>query len=437
MDEKEQLKAVISENMQDFKEDMAKMESDFQELQRGVRIAITLYETAKLAKRNANKKMQAIEYSLLDSLQNEFAQWYASYKALKGSNAAEWVQNIKPVMDIMKLYYGLMEENEGSVHQEVMSELPAEIVNILNIAETDEAILDDNPILRTMTRKGQEIANYGEAGQIKIIERTGKLTPFHAEVFSTAIKAYHNKKVTKEGYIVLTENQAIKIMLGTNGTPSEKQKMDFRQAWEDMRSENMTYETTETLAQIMGIEQEQLEDFVPGIKPNSTNTVEEYFVQGLKVIKRQTVNGKQTDIYLIKPSDIVKKCIDNFLWYEEISPEIQRVLKEDKNGNLKIWGYSKKRIKMKQYIYAWVYKNKRARANDRKKHRLQLPYETIFEECGIDTSHRQEKARRIEDVETVLEHLRRSEEIAGWKQYADKTGKPRGIEIMLYKERLQ
>jgi hypothetical protein len=92
---------------------------------------------------------------------------------------------------------------------------------------------------------------------------------------------------------------------------------------------------------------------------------------------------------------------------------------------------------MKQYIFSWVYKNKRARANNKKKHRLQLPYETIFEECGIDTSHRQEKARRIEDVETVLAHLKRTEEIADWKQYTDKTGKARGIEIMLYKERLQ
>jgi hypothetical protein len=427
----------IKEKMQEFEADLQKEETAMQELRKGLRIAFSLYETAQQIRSGNDEKIKDIEFLLLDNLQNDFTQWYANYKALKSDNPAEFVRDIKPIMDVVKLYYSLVGKQESDTGTEAPSELPAEIIDILNIADTDEAMLDDNPILRTMTRKGIDVANYGEAGHIKIIEHGGKLTPFHAEVFSTAIKAYRSKKVTKEGYIVLTENQAIKIMLGTSGTPSEKQKNDFRQAWEDMRAENMTYETTETLAQIMGIEQEQLEDFVPGIKPGSTNVVEEYFVQGLKVIKRQTVNGKQTDIYLIKPSDIVKKCIDNFPWYEEISPDIQRVLKEDKGGNLTIWGYSKKRIKMKQYIFSWVYKNKRARANDRKKHRLQLPYETIFEECGINTSHRQEKARRIEDVETVLSHLKRTGEIADWKQYADKTGKARGIEIYLYKERLQ
>lgn len=434
--ENERIKALIAEEMQNFKKDVQKIEEEFQEQNKGLQIAVSLYKTAKRISKTDNEIMQDMDYLILENLQSQFAQWYAYYKDLKSENIAEWVQDIQPIMTLMKLYYAIMEAQEKKAQPDMMPELPAEIIDILSITDSDDAMLDDNPILRSMTRKGNDIASYGKAGQIKIIENSGKLTPFHAEVFSTAIKAYRNNKVTKEGYIVLTENQAIKIMLGTSGTPSEKQKRDFRQAWEDMRAESMTYETTETLAQIMGIEQEQLEDFVPGIKPTNTNTVEEYFVQGLKVIKRQTVNGKQTDIYLIKPSDIVKKCIDSFPWYEEISPEIQRVLKEDESGNLKIWGYSKKRIKMKQYIFSWVYKNKRARANNKKLHRLQLPYETIFLECGIDTSHRQEKARRIEDVETVLEHLKRAEEIADWKQYKDKSGKARGIEIMLFKERL-
>ena len=435
MDAKEQIKKI----MQEFNEDMEKEKNNFTNLQEGLRLVVSMYEVAQRIKKGDNVNIINIEYILLDSLQNEFAEWYGNYKRSMLYYPQEWMQNIKPVMDVMKLYYAIMEElesNETNADTDIISELPPEIIEILNIAENDKAMLDDNPVIRAMTRKRNEVADYGNAGQVKIVEHSGKLTPFHAEVFATAIKAYRNKKVTPEGYIVLTENQAIKIMLGTEGTPSEKQKQDFRKAWEDMRNESMTYETTETLAQIIGIEQEQLEDFVTGVKPQSTNIVEEYFVQGLKIIKRQTVNGKTTDIYLIKPSDIVKKCIDNFQWYEEISQDVQRVLKSDKKGNLKIWGYSKKRIEIKQYIFSWVYKNKRARANNKKQHSLQLPYETIFEECGIDISHRQEKIRRIEDVSTVLEHLKRMDEIANWKQYNDKNGKVRGVEIMLYKERL-
>ena len=67
---------------------------------------------------------------------------------------------------------------------------------------------------------------------------------------------------------------------------------------------------------------------------------------------------------------------------------------------------------------------------------LRMPYEQIFTECGIDTSHRQEKARRIEDTNVLLEHLKRCGEIADWYQYEDKNGNLKGVAIKLYKERL-
>lgn len=346
----------------------------------------------------------------------------------------ENIQEKRNIEDFYTLYVilGFIEEDQ----QKKYNELSPEIIDLLNIKENDDAILDDNPILRCITRKDNNIANYGEnVGQVRIIEKSGKLEPFHAAVFMTAIKAYRNKKCTKEGYIVLTENQAIKVMLGTSGTPSEKQKADFRQAWEDMRNESMTYETSESLAQILGVDQESIEEYIPGIKEKPVNIVEEYFVQGLKVIKGQAVNGKLTDIYLIKPSDIIRKCIDSFPWYEEITPEIQRVMKKDASGKLTTWGYSKQRTGLQQHIFAWVYKCKRARAVN-KNISLSLRYDETFEECMINVSHRQEKKRRIEDVKTILDHLKRCGEIADWNEYQDKVGKPCGVRITLYKEGL-
>ena len=341
--------------------------------ERIIKAAMTLLEVMQKIEETAASPAKDLLCKMADMLETEIAEYLQEWKqeqAAAGMTIGQYITTLQPVIEILRKYVELKEGiNSGTIAEHAQTdqidpsegeqlsfdipapqrntELSAEIQALLDIADNDDAMLDDNPILKSVTRRNNSIANYGEAGKIKIIENSGRLNPFHAEVFNTAIKAYRNKKVTKDGYIVITENQAIKIMLGTNGTPSEKQKSDFRQAWEDMRNESMTYETTETLAQILGIEQDNLEDFIPGIKENQTNVVEEYFVQGLKIIKRQTVNGKDTDIYLIKPSDVVRKCLDTFKWYEEIEPTTQRVLKEDEEGNLKIWGYSKQRVKMR------------------------------------------------------------------------------------------
>ena len=365
---------------------------------------------------------------------SEMLQEWKEEKTIEGMSIGEYVTTVRPIIETLRKY---VEVKEGKPYQKkelkpAAEDLPEEVREILNIAESDEAILDDNPILKALTRNGVKEADYGEAGRIRIIKKDGNLGQFHAAVFSSAIKAFRNKKVTKSGYIVLTENKAIQVALGIKGTPSEKQKADFRQAWEDMRNESMTYETTESLAQIIGIEEDEIEEYIEGIKPSAVKEVDEYFVQGLKIIKSQAVNGRKTDIYLINPSQIVSKCLENFPWYEEIPAEVQRVLKEDG----KPWGYSKQRIEMRHYLFTWVYKNKRARAAQKKQHPLKLSYEQIFSDCGLDVSHNEKKKRRKADVATILNHLKNCGEIANWKEYPDKSGEIRGVEVILYKERL-
>lgn len=396
-----------------------------------------LHTLTELLEQSAEPTGKDFLERLADTLAEEISellQEWKEEKTLEGMTIGEYVATVRPIIDTLRKY---VEVKDGKPYQRkelkpAAEELPEEVREILSIAESDEAVLDDNPILKALTRSGMNEADYGEAGKIRIIKKNGSLGAFHAAVFSSAIKAYRNKKVTKSGYIVLTENKAIQVALGIKGTPSEKQKKDFRQAWEDMRNEAMTYETTESLAQIIGIEEEEIEEYIEGIKPSAVKQVDEYFVQGLKIIKSQAVNGRKTDIYMINPSQIVAKCLEKFPWYEEIPAEVQRVLKEDG----KPWGYSKQRIELRHYIYTWVYKNRRARAAQKKQHRLQLPYEKIFNDCGIDVEHPENKKRRRADVATLLNHLKRCEEIADWKEYTDKHGETRGVEVFLFKERL-
>lgn len=434
----ERIKKAMGKTLQDFAGELREVEKDMQELQKGSRLALSLYEIAQSIDPNETDSINNIKFVMLENLQNDFLDWFKSYKNAcekSGISKSEWHNSVKPIMDVIKLYYNhrvkLANEEQGE------NSISPEIMELINIKEPQEAQFTNDPFLQSMTRKkADSIANFGNDRKIKVLKKKGNLGQYHAAVLNTAIKSFRSGKVTKDGYIVLTENQAIKTMLGTDGTPSDKQKEDFRQAWEDMREESFTYETSETMAQIMGITPEQLEEFVPGIKPQKTNIVDDYFIQGLKVIRRQTVNGRETDIYLIKPSDIVKKCIELFPWYETVDAKTLRVLAPDKNGNLKSIIYSKQRIEIQTYILSWLSKYRNTRAAGRN-FSPYLQYEIIFTECGLDMTHREKVKRNKKSVHLILDHLQRCGHIAKWEEYKVKTGEIKGVKVTLFKERYE
>lgn len=375
-----------------------------------------------------------------DSLQNRLEELIVvlSVKALKHkdgkkeNDAISIIQATRAKYDDISKAYREMLENQGNTEN-------SEIEKLIKLASTSMAVLCDNPILKSMTRQNINTASYGKMGNIELVKHRGGLTPYHAEVFNTALKSYREGKVTGDGYIVITENNAIKSMLGTTGTPSKGQREDYRQAWEDMRNEYFSYKTTETLAEILHIEQRDLERFINGLEEQTGKLVDDYFIQGLKIIRDVKVYGNPTNIYLVKPCEVVRKCIDSFQWYELIEPSTQRVLKQNENGELEPWKYSRQRIEMRNYIYSWIMKYKRTMAAELteptgRKHSNLLPYENIFTECGIDVSHRERKKRRIEDIQTILDHLKREDVIADWEEYRDKTENVRGAKIIIYKE---
>ena len=357
----------------------------------------------------------------------------------KEEEAIEIIQATKARYDDIREAFMKMLKKQEEADKEADK---SEIKKLVKLTDTSMSVLCDNPIIKSMTRQNVSKASYGRMGNIELVKHRGGLTPYHAEVFNTALKAYREGKVTKDGYIVITENSAIKSMLGTTGTPSKGQRADYRQAWEDMRNEYFSYKTTETLAEILHIEQKDLERFINGLEEQDGKLVDDYFIQGLQVIRDVKVYGNPTNIYLVKPCEVVRKCIDCFQWYELIEPSTQRIMQINGDGELEPWKYSKQRIEMRNYIYSWVMKYRRTMTAELttstgRKHSNLLPYENIFAECGIALNSRVQKKRRIDDVRTILEHLKREEVIADWKEYEDKTGNVRGAQIILYKEVLE
>ena len=431
MDGNERIRAAMSEALRDLKEDLHSEENDMQKLESGLRIAITLYNTALRFSKGDNDAVSHIEI-----LQIAFEQWYRDYKNVKSKNMAEWVEDVKPVIDVIKAYYELMDNIGDSTQTTALLELTKEEMEILTKPETENAILSDDPYLRATTQKSRTIANYGEKiGQLNIIERKGILTPYHAAVYDTAIKAYKNGKISPNGYIMLSENQAIRTLLGTTGTPSKAQKKMFYQAWEEMSQARIEYETTTEFAKNLGYDEAAVEKAYSDVKRTKTQTLEsETLVKSFTVMKNKEIQGKKTNVYFIEPSEIMKYVLSKLelKWQEEIPKTIQRVSYIDGNGEFKDWQLSAQRITIRQYIYSWVYKKIRDRATGGAKYRLLLPYEKIFEDCCIDISHRQEKKRRTEDIETVLNYLQLMEVIAKWNQYYKKDGTLQGIEIFLY-----
>lgn len=433
MDGKETIKAKINQAKRDIENNIRKDTADMQKLESGLSIAITLYNTALRFSKGDSEVISHIEI-----LQNAFEQWYRDYKNAKCKNMAEWVEDVKPVINIIRAYYELMDNIGDSTQSNALPELTKEEIEILKKVETDKAFLSDDPFLRVVTQKNINIANYGEPGRINILERTGDLTPYHAAVFDTAIKAYKVGKVTKDGYIMLSENQAIKTLLGTTGTPSQKQKDDFLQAWKDMQNARIRYETTADFSKMLGFDESELQAAFKNVDQTETDiTNDPALVRDFRVRENRKIDGKPTNIYYIQPSKIMKYVLDRFDWYEQIPQDIQRVEYIDKNGAKKALVMSNQRITLRRYIYLWVYKRIRARADGKMQYSLLLPYKDIFADCGIDISHRQEKARRLDDIRIILDHLQTEKVIASWNQYYVQDGKVlQGVEVHLFKEEI-
>lgn len=452
MDGKGRVNAIIGEAMQDFKAEVQSIEREMQEIRKGLQIALAMYEIAqKVAK--SEEGIQNIDYFMLDNYQREFAQWYADFKAAKGGNPAEWVRAIKPVMDVMKLYYAIMEEPEGSAQETAnicIPELPAEIRQevetiLQNPNDSGRSYILDNPAMKKITRSkaesGERIDNIllssRENAMITIIE--GYLTPYEREILETIMKCKQEGQVTQKGKIFCTVGQIYRgVRGGGEQSPTKAQKEDIMNDLRELEANNrkITFELA-----------------------NAQTIFDEFEMQGgrLRILSFDEfwgkIRGQDETLIVFDDTPLLMMISEKLGMFESVSQDIKRIQEEywtlrldngktikgttpecqkklTKQGMsrenivkadkvLRNMALSKNRIAMRNVIISFVWSYMRARAaNPPKPHSNKINYEDIFEQCEIGSTW-QEKDRARNAIYSIMEHLKRHEVIKSWKEYTN------------------
>lgn len=448
MEERERIKAKISEAMQDFKQDVQKIEAEAQELEKGLRIALVLYETAQGANNSKNDNIKNIERMLLDSLQADFAQWYAEYKAMKSGKLAEWVQDIKPIMDIMKLYYSLMEaqENNKQFHPCIPEELRQEIETILqNPNDSGRAYILDNPLIKKLTRTKEEAQEHlhdvllSSRDNNAVSVFNGYITPYEKELLEAITKFKQDGQVTTNGRPFATAGQLYRALRGGGRQSPTKEQKD--EIMEDLRKlEHPDRKLDFELKQAIRID---AATEITGGKRRILSFDED----------RLRIRGQYDVVAVFDDTPFLQKLSEHFGMFESVSQDIKRIQEQhwtlkldtgetikgtttecqrklikagkskrdivESSCTLKEMKLNKQRIAMRNVIISFVWSYMRARgANPPKPHSNKINYADIFAQCEIGQDWNQ-KTRAKNIIYAIMEHLQRHEVVKAWKEYTN------------------
>ena len=432
----ERIKGLMNEAIDEFKTELM---TDA-EVERGLRLALSLYELGR--KIAESEKAESIDLLMLEVLQGEFSRWYEKGKAARSENLHEWVQDIKPVMDIMRLFYAVMEEVEhkskNAEGEEIAidglpSDIKHEIIEGLkNTQETGIAYIVDNPLLKELVKRGatqqQTDSNIKVISEGDLTVKKGDLTIYQNEILNNLAKCKkEGLQVLKSGKCYLTVGQLYKwISGGAKDSLSEVQRNELINALSEMRGKGLKYSTSEELADILGIELDaELAEFK--VEEADEQLISCNFYTG-------TIRGQKSTLIVFEFARIINNMLDCLPWYEPMDQEVKRVQYIDSKGKLKDWNLTKERIELRTCVYKFVFSYIRARSVG-SGYSNKKTYASIFEECQIDVSHRQKRQRRLQDIAVILDHLKMKGIISGWEEYANRGSKrPDGIKIRVAKE---
>ena len=450
MDEKERSKAKISGAMKDARKEIQDIESDLQEIQKGLRIALSLYETAQKIRNNSSAQIKEIEYFLLDALQEEFAQWYTAYKTIKEGNKLEFVQDIKPVMDVMQLYYALMENTESEKQTDIAPALPEEIrqeveTMLQNPSDSGRAYILDNPLIKKLTRPQEEareklndiLLSSKDNNAVSVYE--GYITPYEKELLEAITKFKLDGQLTTSGRPFATAGQIYRAVRGGGKqSPTKEQKEEIMA---DLRKlEHPDRKIDFELKQAIRISDTTE---ITGGKRRILSFDED----------RLRIRGQYDVVAVFDDTPFLQRLSEHYGMFEGLSQDIKRIQEEqwiialdtgkkirgtateckrklakagltkanitEAKSNLKEMKMNKSRIAMRNVIISFVWSYMRARgANPPKPHSNKLNYEDIFAQCEIGQDWNQ-KTRAKDAIYSILEHLKRNEVIKNWNEYTN------------------
>lgn len=404
------------------------------------KMVVVLYDLVEDLKTCTDPAVKEMKLRFADDIAAIVTSCYMNYREKffqSGGSPEQFVKIIRPVIDVLRRY---MELKEGKTDAISIQGLPPDdlqdiIQGLTAEKETAVSYYDETPVIKELVnrskagKQGKTVATFGNYGNMTI--RKGELGIFEYEVFSALAKCLREGRITKSGRCYIKIVDVNKELSGAGkDSMKPKRREDIISAFDKMGF-RIEYATNEDLSDILGIDPDELDEEFADIKINYRN---EQFLS--YEILGGTQYGQPIELVVFKLADVVCKMIEAFPWYETVEYEDKRIQYIAETGELKDWTLTKERIELRTSIFRFVNGYTRARTMG-KNFSNKKPYDDIFEECKIDTSHRQKRARRISDIAVIMDHLQRRGIISSWKEYTNtRSKKPDGIEIRVSKQRL-
>lgn len=446
MEKDERITRLISEMMGDYRKNQA---AYYAQIEKGKQLAsMMLFNIEMLMKAEDGK--QVMYEVMLQEVASEFIEWYEDQKTANANNLKQWIEDIKPIMEVMRQYQRFIDSYNSSQEEARKKEIKEPTEDILNIPKeiseeiseiinspnkSNNTAIEYNPLMTRTTniaaRESKEqviqFSNRKGANRSMTLKK-GHLSVYDSFVLNLVVREYRLGNVTSEKEVVFILDDICRAMTGRKGTPSQKQRNDVKEALERIRTTVFSFITSEELAAIIGIEATEISNRLTGfkyLKDNELKLHETHLINKLDMITRFKRRGKQTTVAILTFGDIFQSLLENFKWYQEIDESINNIQIE-KNGELHNMAVTKERLTMQYYIHRKVFSKIRANISGRA-HSNKINYDILFAECEIDVKKAEQKKRRVETVKLIFSDLKRKGYIVNFSEYSTGTEKAAGI----------
>lgn len=330
-------------------------------------------------------------------------------------------------------------------------------------SDSGQNFINDSPVLKRMmngAEKGEiQLGTNPETGEAAVFTLLGGyITPYEKEIIECVSKFKVDKQLTDKGKIWFTVGQLYRAMRHGKGTtsPTTEQRNALMSALTELSrpERKLTFKLNEYLKTWGGFETNGgrlriigfdelfgkirgqddiliILDDTPIICAVAENLhMWEPIPQSVKAIQQPRftlsyIDGKKTVTRSFATNEARRKyCQKNGI-------TAQRIVEHSEK--MKPWALSESRIALRSVLLTFVYGYIRTRQNGGN-HSNKLPYETIFERCGI-SEHHEARKRAKADIAVILDHLVNTVEgLQRWTLYTNKgSTEPDGVQISIAK----
>lgn len=406
-------------------------------IEKFTRAAQTLLELMQQIDGCTNEKLREFYIDLADGLEAEIMDAFEVYKEnlmQEGLTVGEYVVKLKPFMDVLRAYQELKEGKSGNNSLiELPEDMREEFETILsNVQDSGLAIINDSPVVKKMLRPEAEknkaepvILSHRENAVFTLME--GYIKPEEKAILEAIAKHKLDGQIDQKGRIFCTVGQIYRALRGgVKKSPTQAQKIEMMEQLKEMAKDErkMQFEMSEYLL--------HWGDFESNGGRLGLIHYDEFFGR---------IKGQKETLIVFYETPFLNMIAENLKMQAIVNQEIKAIKYTAKDGTIKNYPLSTKRIALREVIFTFVFSYIRARTKTATSpatpHSNQLPYKKIFELCNI--SDRKDISRQKEAIWTIFEHLKSKGIIAEWKEYSNLTsnGKPDGIQIKVSKEVLQ